>query len=49
MSSMGPAGRAELLDGELLGLLFLVLGSCIVAPFAAIACQAYQISHRSSL
>ena len=47
MGGMRAAGRAELLDHELFGLLFLVLGGRIVAPFTTIACQTYQISHQS--
>ena len=49
MGGMRAAKRTEFLDHELLGLLFLVLAGRIVASFAAIACQAYQISHRTSL
>jgi hypothetical protein len=49
MGGMRAARWTELLDDELLGLLFLVLAGRIVASFAAIAGQTYQISHRPSL
>jgi hypothetical protein len=45
MQRMSAAARAELLDGELVGLLLLVLGGGVVAPFASIACKADQVSH----
>jgi hypothetical protein len=47
MRRMRAARRTEFLDHELLGLLLLVLASRVVAPFATIARQSYQISHRS--
>jgi len=34
---MGTAGRAELLDRELVGLFLLVFGGGVVAPFASVA------------
>jgi hypothetical protein len=37
MERMRSAGRAELLDRELVGLLFLVFGGRIVAAFASVA------------
>jgi hypothetical protein len=49
MGGMRAARRTELLDHELFGLLLLVLAGRVITPFAAIACQAYQISHHSSL
>jgi hypothetical protein len=47
MRRMRAARRTEFLDHEFLGLLLLVLASRVVAPFATIARQSYQISHRS--
>jgi hypothetical protein len=47
MSGMRAARGAELLDHELLGLLFLVFAGRVIAPFTAITRQTYQISHRS--
>src|SRR5258708_38323698 len=47
MRRMRAAGRTEFLDHEFLGLLLLVFARRGVAPFATIARQSYQISHRS--
>jgi hypothetical protein len=47
MQRMCATARAELLDGELVGLLLLVLGGGVVAPFASVARKAYQVSHFS--
>ncbi len=47
MRRMRATRGAELLDHELLGLLFLVFACRVVTPFAAITRQTYQISHRS--
>jgi hypothetical protein len=37
MYGMGAARRAELLNGELVGLLFFVFGGGVIAPFASVA------------
>jgi hypothetical protein len=37
MHGMRPAARAELLDREFVGLLFLIFAGGIVAPFASVA------------
>src|ERR1700758_241439 len=49
MGGMRAAGRTEIFDDELFGLLLLVLARRIITSFATIACQTYQISHRPSL
>src|SRR5258708_17294979 len=46
MLRMAAAARTKLLDRELLGLPLLVLRGRIVAPFAAVALQPDQVSHR---
>jgi hypothetical protein len=43
---MGAAAWTEFLDREFFGLPLLVLGGRIVAPFATVACQTYQIAYR---
>ena len=46
MGRVRAASGAELLDHELLGLLFFVFAGRVITPFAAITRQTYQISHR---
>ena len=37
MHGVGAARRAELLDGELVGLLLLIFGGGVIAAFASVA------------
>ena len=41
MHGMRSARRTELLDGKLIGLLFLVFGGGVVAAFASVARHSY--------
>jgi hypothetical protein len=45
MDGVSTAGRAELLNRELVGLLLLVFGGGVIAPFASVARHPDQISH----
>jgi hypothetical protein len=45
MKRMRAAGRAELLDSELVGLLLFVFGGGVVATFASVARHSDEISH----
>ena len=45
MGGVGTARGAELLDRELFGLLLFILGRGVVASFATVASQRYQVSH----
>jgi hypothetical protein len=45
MGGMGAARRAEFLDRQFVRLLLLVLGRGVVAAFATVAGQRYQVSH----